>query len=156
MNNKEAGFTFVELLLVLTVTMIICSLSLVLGKAKLDERMANRFLYQLMLDIERVQSESIGSGIISYLEFIDDGKKYRAYTLVDSEGGGNSPLNTRRYYLTRELPEGVTYSYNSPLRQIKIDSQGTFSSFGTLVFVTPTGNKSLIINIVKGRMKIVE
>ncbi|MGE7919413.1 prepilin-type N-terminal cleavage/methylation domain-containing protein [Viridibacillus sp. NPDC093762] len=152
MNNKEAGFTFVELLLVLTVTMIICSLCLALGKANLDERMVNQFLYQLMLDIEQVQSESIGSGVFSYLEFFDDGKKYRAYTL---EGEGNL-INTRRYYFTRELPEGVTYSYSSPLRQIKIDSQGTFSSFGTLVFVTPTGNKSLIINIVKGRMKIVE
>ncbi|MEK4759513.1 prepilin-type N-terminal cleavage/methylation domain-containing protein [Viridibacillus sp. FSL E2-0187] len=153
MSNKEAGFTFVELLLVLTVTMIICSISLALGKAKLDERMVNQFLYQLMLDIEQVQSESIGSGIFSYLEFIDDGKKYKAYTW---DGEGDSPINARRNFFTRELPEGVTYSYSSPLRQIKIDPQGTFSSFGTLIFITPTGNKSLIINIVKGRMKIVE
>ncbi|KOO52131.1 prepilin-type N-terminal cleavage/methylation domain-containing protein [Viridibacillus arvi] len=153
MSNKEAGFTFVELLLVLTVTMIICSISLALGKAKLDERMVNQFLYQLMLDIEQVQSESIGSGVFSYLEFIDGGKKYKAYTW---DGEGDSSINTRRNFFTRELPEGVTYSYSSPLRQIKIDPQGTFSSFGTLIFITPTGNKSLIINIVKGRMKIVE
>lgn len=153
MSNKEAGFTFVELLLVLTVTMIICSISLALGKAKLDERMVNQFLYQLMLDIEQVQSESIGSGVFSYLEFIDDGKKYKAYTW---DGEGDSLLNARRNFFIRELPEGVTYSYSSPLRQIKIDPQGTFSSFGTLIFITPTGNKSLIINIVKGRMKIVE
>ncbi|MFJ9464673.1 prepilin-type N-terminal cleavage/methylation domain-containing protein [Viridibacillus arvi] len=153
MSNKEAGFTLVELLLVLTVTMIICSISLALGKAKLDERMVNQFLYQLMLDIEQVQSESIGSGVFSYLEFIDDGKKYKAYTW---DGEGDSLLNARRNFFTRELPEGVTYSYSSPLRQIKIDPQGTFSSFGTLIFITPTGNKSLIINIVKGRMKIVE
>ncbi|MGE7934590.1 prepilin-type N-terminal cleavage/methylation domain-containing protein [Viridibacillus arvi] len=151
MSNKEAGFTFVELLLVLTVTMIICSISLALGKAKLDERMVNQFLYQLMLDIEQVQSESIGSGVFSYLEFIDDGKKYKAYTW-----DGDSSISTRRNFFTRELPEGVTYSYSSPLRQIKIDPKGTFSSFGTLIFITPTGNKSLIINIVKGRMKIVE
>ncbi|MGE7922013.1 prepilin-type N-terminal cleavage/methylation domain-containing protein [Viridibacillus arvi] len=153
MSNKEAGFTFVELLLVLTVTMIICSISLALGKAKLDERMVNQFLYQLMLDIEQVQSESIGSGVFSYLEFIDDGKKYKVYTW---DGEGDSSINTRRNFFTRELPEGVTYSYSSPLRQIKIDPKGTFSSFGTLIFITPTGNKSLIINIVKGRMKIVE
>lgn len=156
MTNKEAGFTFIELLLVLTIMMIICSLSIALGKAKLDERMVNQFLYQLMLDIEQVQSESIGSGVFSYLEFIEDGKKYRAYTLVSSEDGEYSHLNKRRIYFTRELPEGVTYSYSSPLRQIKIDPKGTFSSFGTLVFVTPIGIKSLIINIVKGRMKIVE
>ncbi|MBK3494009.1 prepilin-type N-terminal cleavage/methylation domain-containing protein [Viridibacillus sp. YIM B01967] len=160
MNNKEAGFTFVELLIVLAITIVVCSLSIAVGKAKLDERMINQFLYQLMLDIEHTQSESIGNEVYSYLEFFDEGKKYRAYTMVGMGGvasQNNSAIpNLRHYYFTRELPEGVELSYSSTLQLIKINNKGVFSSFGTLAFATPTGKKSLIINIVKGRMKIVE
>ncbi|WP_376869448.1 hypothetical protein [Bhargavaea changchunensis] len=99
------------------------------------------FEVQLKHDIQAIQLHAVAHGEYTKIVFPPDG------TYVASKAG-SSVLFTRR------LPEGVSLSDYSTLKQVEFTGIGSARAFGTLNFQTPEGSTKVIVNIGKGRVTI--
>ncbi|TSI08551.1 Tfp pilus assembly protein FimT/FimU [Lysinibacillus sp. BW-2-10] len=139
-NNH--GFTLLEMLLVLSILIITSSIVYQFAMKISEKQSVNQFIQQVQLDIQRVQALSLSEPRLIYFSFSD--RSYQAYY-----------ENAREKIVEGSYPPEVQLIKFSTLRKITIFS-GEFWEFGTIRFHTPLGERQIIVNIQKGRMKIVE
>ncbi|MFC4411132.1 prepilin-type N-terminal cleavage/methylation domain-containing protein [Chungangia koreensis] len=143
LNNR--GFTFTELLIVLTITFTISTAIIFIGKKYNDKEMVDGFLRQFTLDLYAVQSHAFNEGTSTQLQFVSGGTEYVAL--------GNS----RKLIFRRSIPKGVKLSANSPMQEISYNKNGTIVHFGTIQFVTDQGDIiSLKLQFGRGRVALPE
>lgn len=141
-NNR--GFTLLEMLLVLFIITTISSIVFQFSIKLTEKREVEEFFNQLLLDIQRVQALAIEEERTITFVFHDK-NIYKAYY----EFGGKSILE-------KSFPTGIELNIYSNLKEIVFYSSGEIGKFGTVLFNTPFGEKRLIVNMQKGRLRLAE
>lgn len=139
------GFTFIELLLVLSVTFLISTAVIIAGKNYSERKIAERFLQQLTLDLYAIQSHALSEQTSAKLEFVAGGREYN--------GQGKS----RVLLFRRELPPAISLSPQSAIREVTYYPTGTVEKFGTMQFITESGEMYTVrLQFGKGRVVLPE
>lgn len=140
--REPNGFTFTELLLVLSITFTITSAVIFVGNVYTETQLVNSFLRQLTLDLYAVQSHAIGEQKSARLEFVAGGTEYVALG------------NTRQLLFRRTLPYNLKLSTNSPMRDVVYNPNGAVVKFGTMQFATDKG-EIISVRLQFGRGRVV-
>ncbi|MFP3918760.1 type II secretion system protein [Lysinibacillus telephonicus] len=141
-NNH--GYTLIEMLIVLFIVVTISSIVFQFTIKLTEKRVVEQFFNEVMLDIQRVQALAIEEGRTITFVFIDN-NTYKAYY----ELGGKSILE-------KSFPKGIELNIYSNLKKIEFYPSGEIGKFGTVLFNTPFGEKRLIVNMQKGRLRLNE
>ncbi len=139
-RKREAGFTFMEVVLVLLVVSAVTLASVHAAGRVPSGGGLMRFEEQLKADIQTLQSYTLANRVTGRLVFTSDGTGYIG-------SGENSEILFRR-----ALPEGVTVSRYGTLRNIEFNPRGSVAAFGTIHFDAPSGTLKLKVHIGKGRV----
>lgn len=142
-RRNEKGFTLIETILVLSIVMVITSSIIYVTSSKIEEVEEKRFFRQFHLDMQRMQSIAIGEYKYTYINFVKNGSKYEAKS-------SNAPL------FEYELPKHMRLSIYSNLSGIAFHPNGTVSQFGTFLFETEKGTKTVTVYIGTGRLNYEE
>ncbi|WP_211254621.1 prepilin-type N-terminal cleavage/methylation domain-containing protein [Ureibacillus massiliensis] len=142
---KEKGFTLIEVLLVLSIVVLIGSIVSHVTFKLSEKSVVDQFIQQVTLDIQRMQTFAMEKEVYTTIVFLDNGT-YKGY--VQNEY--NNPL------LEKQFPSNIKLNTNSNLKRIRFNMNGDIVEFGSIVFFTYDGYRQLIVNIEKGRLKIVE
>lgn len=145
MESKEKGFTLIEVLLVLFIVVLIGSIVSHVSYKLSEESVVDQFIHQVTLDIQRMQTLAMEKEVYTTIVFLDNGT-YKGY--IQNEY--NNPL------LEKQFPTNIKLNKNSNLKRIRFNINGDIIEFGSIVFFTYDGYRQLIVNIEKGRLKIVE
>lgn len=137
---NEKGFTLIEMLSVLFIVMLFTGIALTFSFQYSEKKVIDQFMNQVQLDILTAQAKAIGEQQRIEIQFSEDHR----YTMFNSF---MEPYNERLF------PEGVTFNKYSNLKVIRFSPSGEVNAFGTLKFNTEYGDKELIININKGRIR---
>ncbi|MFJ8236982.1 competence type IV pilus minor pilin ComGD [Ureibacillus sp. NPDC094379] len=140
--KSNAGFTLIEMLLVLFILGMISSVIFQLSFKYTEKQETELFFNQLLLDLQSIQSLAIETRKTTYVSFEEN--HYRVY---------HQPTDP---FIKRNFPDDITFNKYSNLKLITFTSVGEILRFGKLIFYTPFGTKELMIYIEKGRMKFVE
>lgn len=142
--RRNAGFTFMEMLLVLTVVMAVVAISIPAYKGYTERQEERRFFETLLHDIYAVQSESyanVSAGGIVFRGQLD------SYDVVHNFYGQVE---------VREFPKSVSLAKTSNLTSIYFSKNGSILGSGTIHFDTSMGRRSLVVHLGKGRVVLSE
>lgn len=142
LNNR--GYSLIELLLVLVIVMAISASALYMNNRYVEKRTFDLFYNQLKLDVATVQLSAMQEG--KYMKIVFD-------------TGGTRYIGRKSLYdsiFERNLPPGYRLASSSTLNECAFFPNGSIEKFGTLVFNTPSGLKSVRVFIGKGRMSLEE
>lgn len=141
--RRQEGFTLVEMLLVLAITMMVVMIGYQLSIKHLEQQRTVHVFRQLQMDLHYLQSYAMAHKETVTYSFINKGSEY------------NGTLNGGKVILRRKMPEGY---YSNPQHRFKIVylPNGNVLDFGVLTFHTPEGSKQLYVYIGKGRMYLDE
>jgi len=145
-NKKELGFTFLELLLVLSVASILTAVIIPIGSKWIQKTSEEEAIQLLISTIYSMQSYSMAHGVVTRVSFVKNGNvtKYTA----DRPG--------REVFSETYLPEGMKVSPNANLKSIEFNANGDIRSFGTLTLITNAGIVELKFQFLRGRVIISE
>lgn len=140
--KSQRGFTFIEMLLVLTIFLLASSITIQMTFKTYERQAIDQFFVQVSLDIQRMQTLSMKVGSHTTIVFLDEGK-YRGYihnNFTDIE-------------FEKDYPKGIALESGSKLKRIRFYNNGEISDFGKVIFITPYGKREVIVNIEKGRLR---
>ncbi|MEI4771414.1 competence type IV pilus minor pilin ComGD [Psychrobacillus sp. FJAT-51614] len=137
---RENGFTFIEMLLVLSIVMVMSTSIIFVSTSKFERMEEKRFFEQFHLDVQSLQSIALSERKYMSLVFFENGTKYKA-------------KNANEIYFEYEMPKGIRLSQDSYLKEIVFHPNGTVKEFGTLLFETKNGFKNVYVYIGKGRLR---
>nr|WP_232337154.1 type II secretion system protein [Lysinibacillus timonensis] len=143
--KDEKGFTLIELLVVLCIVVIICSVVSQITIKFTNEIVVDQFFEQLVLDFQRMQTLAMEEEVYANIVLLDN-NTYKGYLRNDY----NNPV------FERVFPKEIHLNTNSYLKKIRFDKFGDIIDFGSVVFYVPYGHKTLIVNIEKGRLRLIE
>lgn len=141
-RHREAGFTFLELLLVLSIAMLVTLYATKIITEKSDDYKMYLFFRQLENDALRIQIEAMKEKISTRVVFTEGGTKYKG------SGRNNSVL------FVRDLPKGIVLTSASTMSTIGFTQNGSVIEFGTFVFSNGSKDYKVRVYIGKGRMKL--
>ena len=125
----------------LTIVLILGSSALYFNNKYVERQTFELFYNQLKLDVTHIQMMAITEEIYMKVVFFEtEGSRYLGRKSVFEET------------FERHLPPGYHWSSSSTLKEIAFHPNGTVNKFGTLVFITPYGLKTVRIFIGKGCM----
>lgn len=143
-KTREAGFTFLEIILVLSVLSILTAIIIPLGDRWIRETSDEEGLRLLIAEIQSLQSYSLANGVYTKLRFRDLGREYVSSTTNGIE------LNRKRF------PEGMTKLDSSNLKSVDFQPNGSLVELGTLAIRTNSGIILIKFQFQQGRMIIVD
>lgn len=139
--KNESGFTFPEALVVLLIATLVLSFSILYSyrtSIKLEE---TQFFLLLKQDILSAQVSSI--------------EQKRPYAVNFSSAQNVYTIHSGMNELKRvKFPDSVRFKDTSYLSIIQFTADGSITSFGTTIFVTSKGDKTITVHIGKGRVQL--
>ena len=126
-KKKDAGFTFLEIILVLSILSILTAIIIPIGNRWIRETSEEDAIKTLVTEIQSLQSYSLANGVYTKLDFRDLGRVY-----VSSASGGIEFSRTR-------LPEGMRVPDSSNLKDIWFQPDGDILKLGTITILTSSG-----------------
>ncbi len=145
--NNQKGFTFIEMLLVLSITMIICMIGINVFKDQLDRQLEDRFIQQLKTDIELTQTLSYQYKSSTNLYVPKELSEVRIYV---------SKINKEKPILVRKYPKNILFHHTSNMNTVQFTEKHTVAKGGTMVFSINGRLTKLIVYLGEGRVKIVQ
>lgn len=142
--KTDKGFTLIEMLLVLFIVIVVSSFVYKISLTITEKQVIDQFFNQVQLDIQSMQALAIEEKKTINVLFSDN-NTYKAYYSLDG-----------KKIFDRSFPTNIQLNIYSNLKNIVIYPNGEVVNFGKIIFYTPFGERQLIINIQKGRMRIVE
>ncbi|MBD8026080.1 type II secretion system protein [Ureibacillus sp. Re31] len=142
--KTDKGFTLIEMLLVLFIVIVVSSFVYKISLTITEKQVINQFFNQVQLDIQSMQALAIEEKKTINVLFSDN-NTYKAYYSLDG-----------KKIFERSFPTNIQLNIYSNLKNIVIYPNGEVVNFGKIIFYTPFGERQLIVNIQKGRMRIVE
>lgn len=142
--KTDKGFTLIEMLLVLFIVIVVSSFVYKISLTITEKQVINQFFNQVQLDIQSMQALAIEEKKTINVLFSDN-NTYKAYYSLDG-----------KKIFERSFPSIVQLNIYSNLKNIVIYPNGEVVNFGKIIFYTPFGERQLIVNIQKGRMRIVD
>lgn len=142
--NSQGGFTFIEMLLVLTITMLISLIGITLGKSHMDRQLEDRFIKQLKADIELTQALSF---------------RYQDYATLTIVQGLNEvrikvPAHGNKDYLVRKYPTNIQLLPYSTIQSVTYTKELTVQKSGTMYFSINNRIVKLTVYLGEGRVQI--
>ncbi|MEK4494588.1 competence type IV pilus minor pilin ComGD [Ureibacillus sp. FSL W8-0352] len=140
---KEQGYTLLEILFVLMIVVLVGMLGTTFSFKMTEKMVVEQFFHQFTLDIQMAQMLALEKQRSCFVSFVKQ-DTYRIYHQLDE------------VILERKLPEIIEFDQYSNLLTLRIDPDGNVKNFGKFTFYTPFGQKHIVININKGRIRYVE
>ena len=143
-EKKESGFTFLELLLVLSVVAVITAIILPVGDKWIRSASEEDALQAFTASIQNLQAYSMANQVYTKLDFRDSGKIY-----VTSVPG-------KIEFARTTFPEGMRLSDSSRMKAVEFHPNSNIVSSGTLTLETTSGLTEIRFQFQRGRMIIYE
>jgi competence protein ComGD len=138
--NNERGFTLLEMLIVLTITMVICSVLLIISQEKLIKKIN----YQIMNQNELVFR-------MAQMKTVEEGDPYVFEVLNRTQVNVRHQLSGKSIY-SNQLPDNVLLYVSAPYSQVRFKTNGNLQAFGSMSYHFDDVSYSYSINIGKGRI----
>lgn len=143
--NRESGFTFLELLLVLSIVMVLTAVILPFSEKRLQKVSEEDALQQFIAAVHEAQLYAITHQRIIIVETVDNGDAYKV------KEDGLPDLFSGRF------PDGMQRTKNSPIRRLEFSPNGYLKKTGNMYFHTQSkGQIKISFQFERGRMKIHE
>ncbi|QTD41702.1 type II secretion system protein [Sporosarcina sp. Te-1] len=144
MRTKESGFTFLELLLVLSIVAILTMLALPFGGKWMTHQAEEEALQVFIASIYKMQSHSLASGSPTEMTLKYDGAVYIITSYVDGEIG------------RVEFPEGMRVISTGSMRRLEFNGNGQIREPGTIAVKMARRTVEIRFQIQYGRMILYE
>lgn len=139
--RADKGFTFIEMLVVLTITLMIMTLTMQYGYQKWTQLEAEIYLEQVLKDIQYVQSEAKKTNQYMELKFQRFGDVW-GYEFI---------RNNKTVVLTRTFPKQIkVLPQDSTMLVCRYTDRGRPSISGHITFETNKGKYRLLIYLGEG------
>lgn len=119
MRTKEAGFTFLELLLVLSIVVILTVLALPFGEKWLSGRAEEEALQAFIASVYKMQAHSLASGYPTELTLKNNGATYIITSNLEGEMD------------RMDFPAGMRISTGA-MRRLEFNGNGQIRESGTI------------------------
>lgn len=143
MRHSEKGFTFVEMLFVLSVTLTIASIALIYGTKGVQEKESRFFFEQLVTDAVYIQQYAKNNHVKMDLVFDEQKHVYIA---------------KKREFATkifvRTMPSSMKIKRGSTLYKIGFNEKGNASYVGRLTFTYFGGEQDVYVYLGSGRIHL--
>lgn len=139
MFGYQKGFTFTELLLVLSVVTILTYAILPLGDRWIRQQSNDDAMKALTACIYNAQAYSMAHNVSTKLVFKETTSSYEF-------------LESLNVVCSGAFPEGMFLSSRSRLNEVEFTSNGNIYKSGVITLNTSTGIKELRLQLVKGRV----
>ncbi|MFS0575201.1 type II secretion system protein [Sporosarcina sp. 179-K 3D1 HS] len=142
MRNSESGFTFLEMLLVLSIMAILTVIILPVGDRWIKETTEQEALQAFVVAIYDLQAYSMAHNIATRLEFKNAGTEYITYA-------------SARELARSSFPEGMRYE-SSAVTKIEFQGNGDIKKSGTATVFAKRGNFDIRFQFLRGRVIVYE
>lgn len=143
--SDDKGFTFLELLLVLSIVVILSSVILPFSEKRLRQITEEDALKQFYSAVRETQLYAITHGESVSLRFAGEGRIYMARDQADE------------LIFQESFPEGMRLGEQTKLKILLFSSTGMLQQTGKMTIVTKTlGTKTISFQFERGRMIINE
>lgn len=139
-SGKQSGFTFIELLLVLSVVSILTFIILPLGDRWIRVKSDEDALQTLIACVYNMQAHSMAHQISTKLIFRNNGTEY----VVHRAGGVE--------LCSGVFPPGMHLSTRSNMRVVEFTPDGNVFPSGIMTINTNTGSTEIRFQLVRGRI----
>lgn len=143
MAANEKGFTFVELLIVLAITLLVGSIVFSYGEKGLKNREIEHYFDQLINDSLYIQTYAVNKKAKTSIEFNVSTHQYTAKNLATNE-----------ILFKRDMPISLKISNMSTVRKIAYNEKGNASYAGRIICEYINGQKEVFVYIGSGRVYI--
>lgn len=143
--SKQSGFTFLELLLVLSIVAIITVVILPSGDRWVKKQSETEALHAFIATIHHAQAYAIAYEESTAVRFSDSGTSYLLYT----------PDLDKTITKNFEFPEGmrkIGMSHN--MKGVLFDNKGKILNSGTITLQTSNGVKIITVQFEHGRILV--
>lgn len=140
-KTDENGFTFLEMLLVLSVVSVLTAVILPIGDRWITKQSEKEALYTFIATIHHAQAYAMANETYTAIRFRNSGKSYSLF----------APSTVT--YSTIDFPEGM-HLFNG--RTIEFHPEGHILNPGTIVLRTTNGDKRLTLQLQHGRVIVYE
>ncbi|ARD46806.1 hypothetical protein SporoP37_00585 [Sporosarcina sp. P37] len=139
--RNQLGFTFLELLLVLSIVMILAAVILPFSEKRLQKISEDDALEQFMTTVHKAQLYAITHRERVTLKFENGGTTYKVFT-------GESEV-----ILEGDFPPGMYLGSSIAFRQLDFAGTGYLQKTGKMIFYTKSrGKMSITFQLERGRM----
>lgn len=145
MKIDEKGFTFLEMLLVLSVVAILTAVILPIGDRWITKNSEEDALYTFIATIHHAQAYAMANETYTAIRFSNSG---RSYSLL-------APSSVT--YSTTDFPKGMRWLRGgNRIDAVEFHPNGHIMNPGTIILQTSTGDKRLTLQLQHGRVIVYE
>lgn len=142
-RTNENGFTFLEMLLVLSVVAVLTAVILPIGNRWITKQSEEEAMYTFIATIHHAQAYAMANETYTAIKFRNSGKSYSLYT----------PGSV--IYSTTDFPDGMHWvSGGNRISSVEFHQNGHIINPGTIVLRTSTGTKRLTLQLQHGRVVV--
>lgn len=145
-DNKENGFTMIELILVLSIVTIMSAIIIPVGEKWIRTTTEEDAINSLVVTIHSLQSYAMANKVYTRLSFRSEGS--RTQYVAAAPG--------RIEFSRKILPEGMYVLGSSKLKAVEFHSTGNIINSGTLTLGSNSGITTFTFQFERGRMIISE
>ncbi|WP_262173340.1 competence type IV pilus minor pilin ComGD [Saccharococcus sp. Marseille-Q5394] len=143
MKTDENGFTFLEMLLVLSVVAVLTAVILPIGDRWITRHSEEDALYTFIATIHHAQAYAMANETYTAIKFRNSGTSYSLY----------APSSVT--YSTIDFPEGMHWVRGgNRISAIEFHPKGHIINPGTVILRTSTGDKRLTLQLQHGRVLV--
>ncbi|MCG7345144.1 prepilin-type N-terminal cleavage/methylation domain-containing protein [Sporosarcina sp. ACRSL] len=143
MANKENGFTFLEMLLVLSVVAVLTAVILPIGDRFITKQSEEEALYTFIATIHHAQAYALAHETYTAVRFRNSGKSYSMFA------------PSTETYSTIDFPDTMYWvSGNHRISAVEFHPNGHIVNPGTIILRTSTGDKRLTLQLQHGRVLV--
>ena len=146
LHERQAGFTLIELVFVLSITIILTAVIIPVGEKWIRTTAEDDAFKSIIVTIQSLQSYSMANHVYTRLRFT----KPADQTMYIAEAPGRTEFSRKL------LPEGMHVASLSNLKAVEFHANGDIITFGRLTFLTNDGSRTIVFQMQKGRMTISE
>ena len=143
-DNRESGFTFLEMILVLSIVTLVTAIILPIGDRWIRTVSEEDGLQAFVASIHNLQAYSMANHVVTRLDFANSGTTY-----ITSVPG-------KFEFARTNFPAGMRLVDSSRMRDVGFHANGDIVKAGTLVLETSAGLTEIRFQFQRGRMIIYE
>lgn len=143
-NNKESGFTFLEMILVLSIVSLVTFAIIPIGEKWIRITSEENGMQALVAAIHNMQAYSMANHVVTKLHFTNSGTTY-----ITSVPG-------KFEFARTNFPAGMNLVSSSRMQEVEFHANGDIIKSGTLALKTSSGLREIRFQFQRGRMIIYE
>lgn len=142
--TNENGFTFLEMLLVLSVVAVLTAVILPIGDRWITKQSEEEAMYTFIATIHHAQAYAMANETYTAIRFRNSGRSYSLF----------APSSVT--YLTVDFPGDMHWVSSSNLNTIEFHPNGGIAKSGTIILRSSLGDKKLTLQLQHGRVLVYE